>query len=142
MQQRERVVQVVARVFVVLILLCVLGFVSRQVDQVVGRTAEFPLLGTYWARFLPEFLLLALAGFVLALPDDCSQRRVSWLKVLVWGVPALFIAFLPFLYYRPLIGKLIGRLGLWLLLPGGYGDVASFWLGVALALSFEKPAED
>ena len=90
---------------------------------------------------LPEFLLLGSAGFVLALPDDCRHRRFSWLKLLVLGSPALGIVFLPFLYYG-LLGRLMGEVSLWLLPLGGYAPVASFWFGVALALSFEdKTAE-
>ncbi|MDK2856551.1 MAG: hypothetical protein PWQ86_1764 [Bacillota bacterium] len=119
-----------------LLLLYLLAFTTRKVNQVIGRTAEFPLLGTYWARLLPEFILLGLAGFVLALPDDGRKRRISWPKLLVLGSPALVIVFLPFLYFGPL-GRLMGKAILELLLLGGHASVGSFWFGVALALSFE-----
>jgi hypothetical protein len=136
MPERRKILHILGRVIVMLLLLYLLASISRQVNLVVRRTAEFPLLGTYWARLLPEFLLLGLAGLVLALPNDCRHRRISWLKLLVLGLPALVIVFLPFLYYGP-FGRLMEKVILWLLLLGGYAPVASFWFGVALALSFE-----
>lgn len=136
MYERRKILHILGRVVVTLLLLYLSAFINRQVNQVVRRTAEFPLLGAYWARLLPEFLLLGSAGFVLALPDDFRHRRISWLKLLVLGLPALVIVFLPFLYYR-LLGRLMGKVIMWLLLLGGYASVASFWFGVALALSFE-----
>lgn len=93
MPERRKILHILGRVIVMLLLLYLLASISRQVNLVVRRTAEFPLLGTYWARLLPEFLLLGLAGLVLALPNDCRHRRISWLKLLVLGLPALVIVF-------------------------------------------------
>ncbi len=139
MDKRQTVLKLVGRVLAVLIILWVSSLVTRYVDRVIGQTGQAPLLDSiYWGRCLPEFCLLALAGFVLAVPDDCRRRRICWLRFLLLGIPALVVAlFLPFLYYNPLAENVpaYGNFVVRLLALSSYRSVAGFWFGVALALA-------
>ncbi|MGI6129277.1 MAG: hypothetical protein ACOYEO_04160 [bacterium] len=132
MEKRWTPLKLTGRVLAVLILLWVSAIVAQYVNWVIGRTTQFPLLGIYWGQCLPEFLLLALAGFVLTVPDDFRQRHIHWPKFLLLGIPALVVAlFLPFLYFSPLTPYVsaYGKFMVSLLVLSNYRLLLGFGLG-------------
>lgn len=137
---RKTVFKLVARVATVLILLYASSSITQYVEWIVRRQAGGPILlmNTYWARNLPEFFLLALAGFVLAVPDDYRQRSICWQRFLLPAIPALIVAlFLPFLHHNPLTkyASVYGKFTARLLVLSTYRSVGGFWFGVSLALA-------
>lgn len=138
--------RLIAKSVIVLGLFLFLGALLWKVNLVIGRTASFPILGPFWGPQILQFLIVALAGFVFALPEKVDLHSVAWSRLVISGLPALFVAFAHVFYYR--LTSSLGWLNMvFLFLSGGGGtplfvSAGAFWFGGSLALSFEKSKEE
>jgi hypothetical protein len=64
----------------------------------VKRTGSFRILGPHWGPLILEFVVAALAGFFVALPENTDLRGFSWRELLIGGIPVLVLALAPIMY--------------------------------------------
>lgn len=134
--------QLIIKSLIVLSLFLFLGALLWKADRVINRTGDFPLLGPFWGPHILQFIFVALAGFVYCLPENIDFHHITWTRLVIGSLPALFVALAPVFYFQ-LTPSFRWLNMLFLLLIGGertslFVGAGAFWFGTSVALSFEK----
>ena len=60
--------------------------------------AVFGFSAPHWGPLILEFVVAALAGFFVALPENTDLRWFSWRELLIGGIPVLVLALASIMY--------------------------------------------